>query len=103
LVLQRGQRQLDWALALTLGYALLLFPKTLEHYAVLLIAPLMLLWARRAQWVTAWGAAALAAIIVALADACSGELTFLAFALSYGVCGVMVLWTRDDLPKTRLA
>jgi hypothetical protein len=103
LVLQRGQRQPDWALALTLGYALLLFPKTLEHYAVLLIAPLMLLWARRAQWVTAWGAAALAAIIVALADACSGELTFLAFALSYGVCGVMVLWTRDDLPKTRLA
>lgn len=37
----------EWGLALTFFYALLVFPKTLSHYSVLTIPPLMLLWSQR--------------------------------------------------------
>ncbi len=37
----------DFALALTLTYALLIFPKTLNHYAVLLIVPILVIWENR--------------------------------------------------------
>ena len=37
----------DYALALTITYALLLFPKTLTHYAVLLIVPILTIWTNR--------------------------------------------------------
>ena len=37
----------DYALALTITFALLLFPKTLTHYAVLLIVPILTIWTNR--------------------------------------------------------
>jgi len=37
----------DWALAIALVLSLLLFPKTLSHYGVLLLPPLLLVWSRR--------------------------------------------------------
>ena len=39
----------DYALALTITFALLIFPKTLTHYAVLLIAPTLTLWANHKE------------------------------------------------------
>jgi hypothetical protein len=36
----------DYALALTITFALLLFPKTLTHYAVMLIVPILIVWTR---------------------------------------------------------
>jgi hypothetical protein len=44
----------DWGVALTIVLALLLYPATLLHYGVLLIAPMLLVWERRAEVVTSW-------------------------------------------------
>jgi hypothetical protein len=44
----------EWSVALTIVLALLLYPGTLLHYAVLLIAPMLLIWERRAEVVTSW-------------------------------------------------
>jgi hypothetical protein len=37
----------DWALAITLALTLLLFPKTLSHYVVLLVPAILLVWTNR--------------------------------------------------------
>lgn len=44
----------DWGIALTIALSLLLYPGTLLHYGVLLIAPMLLIWERRAEIATSW-------------------------------------------------
>lgn len=44
---QQDKINSNWSLALTLSGALLIFPKTLTHYSILLIVPFLLIWQNR--------------------------------------------------------
>jgi len=46
-LIYRPDTREDWALALTLPLALLIYPITGEHYCVVLLAPIFLLWMHR--------------------------------------------------------
>lgn len=55
-LVSRSDRSSDeLGIALTVALSLLLYPGTLLHYGVLLIAPMLLIWERRAELVTTWG------------------------------------------------
>ncbi len=47
LAYRMSEQDEQWALALTVFFALLVFPKTLYHYGFITLAPVLLLWSRR--------------------------------------------------------
>lgn len=65
-----GSRCPDLALALTMGVALLVFPKTLEHYGLFLLPSFFLLWRYRGAQL---GATSLLCVVIAVAYALNGR------------------------------
>ncbi|MEP7189359.1 MAG: glycosyltransferase family 87 protein [Roseiflexaceae bacterium] len=79
------QPQADWALALTLVLALLIFPKTLAHYSVLLLVPICLIWSQRHQLPGhVWSAIAFITFEYALINH-GGSAIFIAIALCWAM------------------
>jgi len=79
------QPQADWALALTLVLALLIFPKTLVHYSVLLLVPICLIWSQRHQLPGhVWSAIAFITLEYALINH-NGSAIFIAIALCWAI------------------
>jgi hypothetical protein len=90
LVFRLGPDQADWALSLTLALALLVYPGALEHYSLLLIAPMLLLWGRRREFIGGpWGAAGFIALEYALIR---GHYAFIANALIWFVLAGVGAW-----------
>lgn len=83
----------DWAVGLTSVFALLIFPKTLEHYSVLLIATLLLVWMHRQKLAGgAWGAALFIMLEYALISYPQGDLVFVAIALNWVILAGVCIW-----------
>ncbi|MFT5092797.1 MAG: hypothetical protein ACI93T_001618, partial [Porticoccaceae bacterium] len=75
----------ELSLAIVLTLSLLLFPKTLSHYSVLLIVPLLFLWSRRES--VPGGAIATGCLITAVFALCATDLAFVANLCSWSfVC-----------------
>jgi hypothetical protein len=58
-LVHRSRRDSEWGLALVIALALVLYPGTLIHYAVILLGPLFLVWKNREAitggvWLSAW-------------------------------------------------
>ena len=47
LMVRLGRGQSDWAIAIALALGLIIYPATLNHYSLLLILPLLVLWQAR--------------------------------------------------------
>jgi hypothetical protein len=93
MTLRLKEEDAPWGLSLILVLSLLIFPKTLEHYALLLIVPLAMLWSLRSQ--VPGGAAGSAAgiiLVVALVNA-RAPMVFVAMALAW-LCVGWVVWLR---------
>ncbi len=72
-----------WGLSLTVILALLIFPKTLEHYALLLIVPMTMLWSQRELLPGRTIAiAAVITVVYSLINA-RGAMVFVAMALAW--------------------
>jgi hypothetical protein len=87
-----------WALALLLSAAFMVFPATLHHYHLVLLAPMLLLWAERDEF--PGGAAAAGLVIVATYALCivpPGRFVFWAFALQWTVA--LALCVRAPVPR----
>lgn len=90
LVCRLGPDRADWALSLTLALALLVYPATQEHYGFLLIAPMLLLWARRQELVGGvWGVAGFVSLEYALIRS---HWVFIAIALSWCASAGIGAW-----------
>ncbi len=77
----------EMPLSIVLTLSLLLFPKTLSHYSVLLIVPMLLLWSRRHS--SFGGAIHAGGLIVAVFALCAADHAFVANLLSWCfVCGM---------------
>ena len=88
----------DWGLSLTLALALLVYPATLEHYSLLLIAPMLLLWAHRQTFIGGvWGVVGFITLEYALIR---NSYAFVANALAWSVLAGIGVWmigrTRRD-------
>jgi len=82
-----------WGLSLILVLSLLIFPKTLEHYALLLIAPMAMLWSLRSQVPGgAIGSGVGIVLVLALVNA-RAPMVFVAMALAWLGVG-WVVWVR---------
>lgn len=83
----------DLALALTLLLALLLYPATLEHYSVLLLVPMLLLWMyRRNLPGGVWGVMTFITLVYGLVGYQNGNYVFAAIALNWGVLAGIGVW-----------
>ncbi len=90
LVFRLGPDHADWALSLTLALALLIYPGALEHYSLLLIAPMLLLWARRQELIGgAWGVVGFMTLEYALIR---GHYAFMANALAWAALAGIGAW-----------
>jgi hypothetical protein len=81
----------QWGLGLVLGLALMIYPGTLAHYTVVLLIPLLLIWANRERIpLGVWGSAGLIASVYFLIALFRGESVFAAMALTWlalaGIC-----------------
>lgn len=94
LVLRMPGPYVKWALALTLSYALLVFPMTQPHYGVLLLPIMLWIWVRRREFLGGvWGAVTFIALEYGLTGSGHNG-TFVANALVWlalVVFGVKVL------------
>ena len=85
LIHTRTRNDDELSLAIVLTLSLLLFPKTLSHYSVLLIVPLLFLWSRRES--VPGGAIATGCLITAVFALCATDLAFVANLCSWSfVC-----------------
>jgi hypothetical protein len=91
LVFNLPEAHARYGLALTLALALLLFPKTLAHYSVLLIVPIVLLWQDRFQ-LGVVRVSLLVALTYALTSYHSGDFTFFALLLCWAALAGVGLW-----------
>jgi hypothetical protein len=83
----------DWMLALTLSLALLLYPATLEHYSVLLIVPILLLWTHRQELIGGlWGVVVFITLTYVLISYRGGNYVFFATALNWFVLAGIGIW-----------
>jgi Glycosyltransferase family 87 len=81
----------EWGLGLVLALALMIYPGTLAHYTVVLLIPLLLIWANRERIpLGVWGSAGLIASVYFLIALFRGESVFAAMALTWlalaGIC-----------------
>ena len=83
------------SLAIVLTLSLLLFPKTLSHYSVLLIVPLLFLWSRRET--VPGGATATACLITAVFALCAADMAFVANLCSWSFVCVTALRARSPV------
>jgi hypothetical protein len=81
------------SLAIVLTLSLLLFPKTLSHYSVLLIVPLLFLWSRRET--VPGGATATASLITAVFALCAADMAFAANLCSWSFVCITALQARS--------
>lgn len=90
----------DWALSLTLVLALLVYPATLEHYSLLLIAPLLLFWAHRRQFSGGvWSIAGFMTLEYALIRShCVFTATALIWCVSAGI-GIWMIGRHHQSPS----
>lgn len=90
LVFRLGSDRADWALSLTLALALLVCPATLEHYSLLLIAPILLLWGHRQEFIGGvWGVVGFITLEYALIHS---HYVFMAIALIWCVSAGIGAW-----------
>jgi hypothetical protein len=98
LAFRLGPDHADWALSLTLTLALLIYPGALEHYSLLLIAPMLLLWGHRREFIGGpWGVIGFMTLEYALIR---GHYAFMANALIWFVLvgiGVRMIERRAGL------
>jgi hypothetical protein len=88
----------DSALALVVTLALLIFPKTLVHYNVLLIAPLLSVWADRGKvWPGIWIVTVFISLIYGLAA--FRDYVFWAIAMSWFGVAMMVAHRLSFYPR----
>jgi hypothetical protein len=93
LIHRLGEAHDDLAVGLTLALALLVYPGTLYHYGVMLIAPLLWLWMERARLrVAAWTAAAVLTAYFVLVGGSHARHVFPAIALVW--CTLALLAAR---------
>jgi hypothetical protein len=79
-----------WAPALLVAFALLVYPKTLTHYSVLLLVPLLVLWTHRRQFAFGvWGASAL---FLGTFAAASADWAFLAIVANWIALAGITAW-----------
>jgi hypothetical protein len=88
----------DWALAMTIALALVVYPATLTHYSFHLLIPMMLWWFELGQrrGHAAWATTLIAAVF--LLDAL--KISFAAMLLAWiavGVCGYLCRTQSDVL------
>jgi hypothetical protein len=88
----------DWALALTLAYALLIFPSTHQHYSVHLIVPVVMVWVNRRQLsVSGWLVIAIITAVYVLVSL-KGHFVFGAFLITWlGMAGICARFFFDSL------
>jgi hypothetical protein len=77
-LLWRLSREADWACGLTLPLALMIHPSVLEHYSVLLLFPLLVLWSRVVDGSLGRGMIGFLAIEYTLVGIGDGEWVFVA-------------------------
>jgi len=85
----------DFALALTMTFALLIFPKTLTHYAVLLIVPTLTIWANRNEaGINTWFILTFITVEYVLVSL-EGNFIFISILISWlltvGICAKLLL------------
>jgi hypothetical protein len=82
-LLWRLPRETDWACGLTLPLALMIHPSVLEHYSVLLLFPLLVLWSRVVDGSLGRGTIVFLAIEYTLVGIRDGEWVFVATAFCW--------------------
>lgn len=93
----------EWALALTVFFALLVFPKTLSHYNFLTLAPLMLLWSRRHQFVGyPWSIAAFITLFALIVSNNGGRVMTWGLLLGWLFFSGVVTWLVARRPTQAL-
>ena len=95
-ILRTCRRDDNLSLAILLTLSLLLFPKTLSHYSVLLIVPLLLLWSRREA--VPGGAASTGCLVTAVFALCAADMAFAANLCSWAFVCVTAL--QAPIPVT---
>lgn len=94
LIYRRTQDDEELSLAIVLTLSLLLFPKTLSHYSVLLIVPIVLLWSRRNA--VPGGPAGVVTYITAVFALCAADVAFVANLLSWMVVSTTAWQTKPS-------
>jgi hypothetical protein len=94
LVFRLDMLDAGWALGLTLLLALLVYPATLEHYSVLLIVPMLLLWTHRDEILGGlWSALILITLTYVLIAFSAGTHAFFAILLNWLALTGIMGWT----------
>ncbi len=99
IVYRLDEAQWEWGMALTVVLGLLLFPKTLSHYSLLLLVPMFLLWRERDLLPGKhWTAIVMLTAMQLMIHIQSGGVTFGAILLAFiAVAGVGLLMLHGGL------
>jgi hypothetical protein len=102
LIYRLNRSKMDWTLALSVLLALVIYPATLKHYSVLLIAPLLLLWMHRKNLPGGvWSVTGFITLSYVCAGFNSGDFVFVALALNWFALAGISVWalTRRGQPS----
>lgn len=93
LIIRLDEARWEWGLSLTLALGLLIFPKTLSHYALLLLPCMFLLWRERSLFAgRPWTVILLLTVLQFVIHYEAGVKTFFAFVLIFVVLSGSSLW-----------